>query len=81
MPEYRWDLTDAATGYDEAADTIHPHYTAIQDVILDELAAVVDAVALVVDAGGGSGRLVERILDRIPGSRAVVVDQSEAFLA
>jgi hypothetical protein len=31
--------------------------------------------------GGGSGRLVERVLERFPNSRAVIVDQSEPFLA
>lgn len=36
---------------------------------------------MLVDAGGGSGRLVEKYLQRDPQSRAVIVDQSEAFLA
>jgi SAM-dependent methyltransferase len=35
----------------------------------------------IVDLGGGSGRLIERCLDRFPSAKATVVDQSEAFLA
>ena len=34
----------------------------------------------VVDAGGGSGRLMERILTSYPAARGWVIDQSEAFL-
>jgi tRNA (cmo5U34)-methyltransferase len=86
---YRWNSTAFAEGYDQAAQIIHPRYLEIQDAILSLLA--LDGTAclpqassgtgdVIVDLGGGSGRLVERILDRWPVT-AVVVDQSEPFLA
>ena len=37
MNTYRWDITDAAAGDDQAAEHIHPHYLEIQDVILAAL--------------------------------------------
>jgi cyclopropane fatty-acyl-phospholipid synthase-like methyltransferase len=79
LTEYRWNVSDAASGYDRAASHIHPHYLAIQDVILDELVAV-PTDGLIVDLGAGSGRLAERILDRFPNVSVAVVDQSESFL-
>src|SRR5262245_34830843 len=36
---------------------------------------------LIVDLGGGSGRLMERILDNWPNAQGVLIDQSEPFLA
>lgn len=81
MNTYRWNITDAAAGYDQAAEHIHPHYIEIQDVILAALPFDRDEAFTIVDAGGGSGRLVERILDRFPQARGLIVDQSEAFLA
>jgi len=78
---YRWNTSDFAVGYDAAADRIHPHYLAIQDAILDLVAEVLEPGGLVVDLGGGSGRLVERILDRWPTASVIIVDQSEPFLA
>lgn len=78
---YRWNVTAAASGYDRAAEHVHPHYVEIQDVILDALPFDRDDAFTVVDAGGGSGRLVERILDRFLIARGLIIDQSEAFLA
>jgi trans-aconitate methyltransferase len=79
---YRWNTSVFAVGYDAAAERIHPHYLAIQDVILNRIGSThADQAALVVDLGGGSGRLMERLLDRFPTARAVVIDQSEPFLA
>jgi tRNA (cmo5U34)-methyltransferase len=78
---YRWNTTDFATGYDAAADVIHPHYLEIQDAILGLLSGQLQSGGLVVDLGGGSGRLVERILDEYPRASAIVIDQSEPFLA
>ncbi len=77
---YRWNVADHAAGYDAAAEHIHPHYVEIQDAILDEIARPADEVFLLVDLGGGSGRLAERFLARFPHAKAVVVDQSESFL-
>lgn len=80
MPEYRWNVSAFAEGYDAAAPEIHPYYVAIQDYLIDLLARESEADACVLDLGGGSGRLVERILEEFPQSTAIVLDQSEAFL-
>jgi trans-aconitate methyltransferase len=77
---YRWNVAEHAAAYDAAAERLHPHYVEIQDVILDHVGRPSDAEFLLVDLGGGSGRLAERFLARFPCARAVVVDQSEAFL-
>lgn len=81
MPDYRWNQLDNARGYDAAAEFIHPHYVEIQNVILNSMPFPADAAATVVDLGGGSGRLAERLLGRFPNARVWVIDQSEAFLA
>lgn len=77
---YRWNQVEHAAGYDSAAEIIHPHYLEIQDAILARIARPPDAEFLLVDLGGGSGRLAERFLARFPRATAIVVDQSEAFL-
>jgi tRNA (cmo5U34)-methyltransferase len=81
MSEYRWNLSDYAAGYDAAADVIHPHYLEIQDAILAAIPFPPDAEILLVDLGGGSGRLAARFLERWPRAQAIVIDQSEPFLA
>ena len=81
MTDYRWNVSANAQGYDEAAQVIHPRYVEVQDIVLSQLATLKEEDFLVVDAGGGSGRLVERILKRHPHANAIVLDQSEAFLA
>lgn len=81
MADYRWNVSDFAIAYDESADQIHPHYLALQDAILQHLPLAADEQGTVADAGGGSGRLIERVLDRWPQATGIVVDQSEAFLA
>ncbi len=60
MTKYRWNTDEAARAYDAAAEHIHPHYLEIQDEILQRLGQQRAATPLVVDAGGGSGRLMER---------------------
>jgi len=81
MTIYRWNTSDAAQAFDKAAETIHPHYVEIQDQILAHLGQQECTVKLVIDAGGGSGRLMERVLDRFPEAGGIVIDQSEPFLA
>ncbi len=81
MSEYRWNTSDFAVGYDASAEVVHPLYREIQDAILERLPLDRDTAGWVVDLGGGSGRLIERVLDRWPAASGVVVDQSEAFLA
>lgn len=80
-PVYRWNLDEAARAYDAAAEHIHPHYVGIQDEILRLLCQRNDERPLVVDAGGGSGLLMERILQQLPQAEGVVIDQSEPYLA
>jgi SAM-dependent methyltransferase len=77
---YRWNVAEHAAGYDAAAEIIHPYYLEIQETILAQIARPADADFLLIDLGGGSGRLAEKFLARFPRARAVVVDQSESFL-
>lgn len=86
MPEYRWNTSAFAEGYDAAAPEIHPYYKAVQEQIVPLLAehakSLGEANAYhVVDIGGGSGRLLERVLTTLPRATATIIDQSEAFLA
>ena len=80
MSEYRWNTLSAVEAYDAAAEYIHPHYLDLQDHILGVLADRPTPPEVVVDAGGGSGRLVERILEQFPETQGYVLDQSEPYL-
>jgi tRNA (cmo5U34)-methyltransferase len=80
MTDYRWNELDNARGYDQAAEHVHPYYTQIQDAILDRLPLAAEDSGWVVDLGGGSGRLAERILAGWPQASVCVIDQSTAFL-
>jgi SAM-dependent methyltransferase len=80
-PTYRWDTSTAAEAFDQAAQFIHPRYLRVQDEVIAQLPFAPQDSFLVVDLGAGSGRLVERILEQFPNSSAVLVDQSEPFLA
>lgn len=77
---YRWNLAEHAAGYDAAADVVHPYYREVQQAVLAQVARPPDAQFLLVDLGGGSGRLAENFLTRFGHASAVVVDQSEPFL-
>ena len=78
---YRWNQTQAAVDYDAAAPQIHPHYERVQDAVLAALSLAIDGPGSVVDLGGGSGRLAERVLESFPGSRVTIVDPSASFLS
>ncbi len=80
MGDYRWNRRELAEQYDMAADMIHPCYREIQDVILARLPYPREASFLMLDIGGGSGRLMERLLEKFSQARGVVLDQSAAFL-
>ena len=80
-PTYRWNTSAAVEAYDQAAPVIHPCYVTVQDEILDLLPYHRGTKFEVVDLGGGSGRLAERVLTHFPGARVVVIDQSAPFLA
>jgi tRNA (cmo5U34)-methyltransferase len=79
--EYRWNVSEFASGFDAAAEFINPFYIELQDRILGMLPFATNADFLLVDAGGGSGRFVARLLTQCPAAHAVIVDQSGAFLA
>ena len=81
MSNYRWNVSEFAIAYDQAAELIHPYYLELQDAILEQLDFPSQADVLVVDMGGGSGRLVERMLEKWPRAQGMVLDQSEPFLA
>ncbi|HEX5472335.1 MAG TPA: class I SAM-dependent methyltransferase [Lacipirellulaceae bacterium] len=80
-PSYRWNTSAAAQSYDEAAPAIHPYYETVQNRIVERLPFETDDAFLLVDLGGGSGRLAERVLKQFGRARLVLVDQSESFLA
>jgi len=80
MTDYRWNQLDNARGYDAAAEILHPYYREIQKVILEHLPFGHEDAGTVVDLGGGSGRLAERILQHYPRARVWVIDQSPPFL-
>lgn len=78
--DYRWNQTQAAVDYDAAAPVIHPQYMTVQEEVLAALPFAATAAFRLVDVGGGSGRLVERVLEEFPQATATVMDQSEPFL-
>ncbi len=80
MTDYRWNQLDNARGYDAAAEILHPYYRAIQDVLLEHLPLGSEDTVTVVNLGGGSGKLAERILASYPRASVWVIDQSESFL-
>jgi len=81
MSDYRWNVSDFTVAYDQAAERVHPFYLELQAAILNALAFPANAEVLLVDMGGGSGRLIERALDKWPEASGIVLDQSEPFLA
>ncbi|HEX3602378.1 MAG TPA: class I SAM-dependent methyltransferase [Lacipirellulaceae bacterium] len=78
---YRWNTSAAAEAYDAAAPVIHPYYEKVQDEILGLLSFGAEEAFELMDIGGGSGRLAERVMERFAGARVTVVDQSAPFLA
>jgi tRNA (cmo5U34)-methyltransferase len=78
--DYRWNQSQAAADYDAAAPVIHPQYVTVQEEVLAALPFAPEEAFRLVDIGGGSGRLVERVLEQFPRATAVVMDQSEPFL-
>jgi SAM-dependent methyltransferase len=80
-PTYRWNTSAAAEAYDQAGPAIHRFYETVQTQILDRLPFALDGPLVVVDLGGESGRLAERLLHRFVHARVILIDQSEPFLA
>lgn len=84
MPDYRWNTSPFAEGYDAAAPEIHPYYLAVQEQIVQLLREHSQSPGgdyHIADLGGGSGRLLEKVLTALPTATATIVDQSEPFLA
>ena len=77
---YRWNTSQAAADYDAAAPVIHPCYEAVQEAVLSALPFAGSDSFQVIDLGGGSGRLAERLLTKFPSARVTIVDPSEPFL-
>ncbi|TWT96739.1 N5-glutamine S-adenosyl-L-methionine-dependent methyltransferase [Botrimarina colliarenosi] len=77
---YRWNARQAAADYDAAGPVIHPHYDEMQQAVVAALPFDIADTVHVVDLGGGSGRLAERVLDALPNATVTIVDPSEAFL-
>lgn len=78
--KYRWNAPQAAADYDAAGPVIHPCYQDVQQAVVTALPFGTDGTPHIVDLGGGSGRLAERILTTLPRSSVTIVDPSEAFL-
>ena len=79
MAEYRWNQKETAAGYDAGAPLVHPYYVEVQDAVIAAVSAALTP-QLIVDCGGGSGRLLERCLEQWPGASALLIDQSVPFL-
>ena len=84
MAEYRWNKHELAAGYDASAEYVHPHYLELQDFLVRAIATLQPdastAAPYVVDLGGGTGRLAEKILKALPAARVLVIDQAEPAL-
>jgi tRNA (cmo5U34)-methyltransferase len=78
--DYRWNQQGAAAAYDAAAPVIHPRYLEVQDAVLAAIPFAEDRPFRIVDLGGGSGRLIERLLAKFAAASAIVMDQSQPFL-
>lgn len=81
MADYRWNKAELAAGYDAAAPRVHPYYRELQDQVLAAIPYEPSESFRLLDLGGGSGRLVERVLETFPFAEATVLDQSEPFLS
>ncbi len=79
MTEYRWNKHELAAGYDASAEHVHPHYLELQEFLVSNLLSGKHE-AYVVDLGGGTGRLAEKILTASPAARVLVIDQAEPAL-
>ncbi len=77
---YRWNAHQFAVDYDAAGPVIHPYYDEVQAAVVAALPFKASDAVKLIDLGGGSGRLAERLLSAFPAARVTVVDPSEPFL-
>ena len=75
----RWNHKPNAIDYDQAAPSIHPHYLRVQREVLEALPPRGERTLHVIDLGGGSGRLIERLLEQRTDATATLVEPSGAF--
>ncbi len=69
-----------ARAYDQMAPYLVPNYDWLQDELLRLLPLDGLKPVTIVDLGGGSGRLIEKILRRAPQATCIYVDYSQDFL-
>ena len=77
---YRWNARQFAVDYDAAGPVIHPYYDEVQAAVVAALPFGASDAVSIIDLGGGSGRLAERLLTAFPAATVTVVDPSEPFL-
>ena len=77
---YRWNARQFAVDYDAAGPVIHPYYDDVQAAVVAALPYGVSDAVKIIDLGGGSGRLAERLLTAFPAATVTLVDPSEPFL-
>ncbi len=66
--------------FHEMAPYAVPQYDWLQETAIITLRSLQANQSLLIDLGGGSGRLVKRYLEHFPTAKAVMVDSSPAFL-
>jgi ubiquinone/menaquinone biosynthesis C-methylase UbiE len=66
--------------YDADMDIMHPNRHRMAEVIVEVLAAGEHTPSAVLDLGTGTGFLLQRLLSRCPGVRAVALDGARAML-
>lgn len=69
-----------AETYDQMCQTLVPKYDFLQEEMLD-IATLSTPAPIVIDLGGGSGILLEKVLTRYPQAQCTWIDYSEDFLA
>ncbi len=65
--------------YDRMAPVLVPKYSFLQDELINLILAKNKQPDIVVDLGAGSGRLLEKVLNRFPGAIGYWIDFSEDF--
>ncbi|QDV76153.1 class I SAM-dependent methyltransferase [Botrimarina mediterranea] len=77
---YRWNARQFAASYDAAGPVIHPYYDEVQAAVVAAVPFGASGAVKIIDLGGGSGRLAERLLTAFPAATVTVVDPSGPFL-
>ncbi|MDA7950903.1 MAG: methyltransferase domain-containing protein [Pirellulaceae bacterium] len=80
MSEQGWNQQEIATGFDQAADILHPYYHVLHDKLFELFPFKEKDSAVVVDLGGGSGHFARKVLNEFPKATLILIDQSEPFL-